>query len=78
VLIHKATARKPAGYIRIDVPDGKPIEHDTLQCVHCEAHWVVQPGSGRRRGWCTKCNGPVCGQHNCWSCLPADVQVYGE
>lgn len=64
------------GYIRIDRPDGKPIERDTLQCVHCDKHWIVEPGSGRQRGWCVKCNGPVCGAERCMrECRPAEILI---
>jgi len=72
------TVRRPAGYVRIDSPDGPPVERDTLQCVHCEKHWLVMPGSGRKRGWCMRCNGPSCGAKECMECRPADVLVYGE
>lgn len=41
----------------------------TLQCVHCNAHWDVQPGSGIVRGFCLKCMGPVCGP-KCVECRP--------
>lgn len=45
---------------------------DTLQCVHlCQQHWIVTPGSGIERGWCSYCNGPVCGQEACMAeCKP--------
>jgi hypothetical protein len=58
------------GYIRIDDPDAKVIEADTLQCVHCGGHFAVVRGSGRTRGWCMKCNGPHCGAAGCWECRP--------
>lgn len=67
------------GYIRVDNPEGPPLERDTMQCVHCEKHWIVEPGSGKHRGWCLKCNGPVCGAHFCMTtCRPADVLIYGD
>lgn len=71
------TVKKPAGTIII-VGDGPTIERDTLQCVHCMKHWVVQPGSGRRRGWCTRCNGPLCGAQECFTCVPFIAKVEGE
>jgi len=55
-----ATAAKPAGVVVTATASGRVVEADTLQCVHCGMHWIVEPGSGRRRGWCTKCNGPLC------------------
>lgn len=48
--------------------DGKHVA-DTIQCVHCAKHWVPQPGSGIRRGFCMKCMGPVCGVQ-CERCYP--------
>jgi hypothetical protein len=71
------TVRKPSGTIII-VGDGPVVEHDTLQCVHCMKHWIVQPGSGRRRGWCTHCNGPLCGDKKCFTCVPFMKKIEGE
>jgi hypothetical protein len=76
--MYDLTARRPAGHIII-VGDGPKIEADTLQCVHCGKHWVVVRGSGRRRGFCMRCNGVTCGAHDCETrCEPEDVKVYGE
>lgn len=58
---------RPAGAILVD---GRQVA-DTLQCVHCGGHWVPQKGSGRVRGWCTRCQGPVCGL-SCARCLPLE------
>jgi len=55
-----ATANKPAGVIITATSSGRVIEADTLQCCHCGMHWMVVRGSGRLRGWCSKCNGPLC------------------
>jgi hypothetical protein len=49
---------------------GSVIERETACCVHCRAHWIVEPGSGRTRGWCWKCAGPTCGSPDCDRCLP--------
>lgn len=65
------TALRPKGNIVVAGPDGT-IEGDTLQCVHCGVHWVVRPGSGRRRGFCTKCGGPTCGRQGCEFCIPLE------
>lgn len=40
------------------------------QCVHCNAQFVVQRGSGTKRGFCMKCMGPLCGKEECFECLP--------
>jgi hypothetical protein len=56
--------------ILIDPGADKPIsEVGTLQCCHCGGHWAPQPGSGRVRGWCQRCQGPVCGP-DCAECIP--------
>lgn len=52
------------------------INQDTLQCPHCGMHWVPQPGSGRRRGYCFKCSGVLCGRGKCAAeCIPQEAQV---
>jgi len=73
------TVRRAAGHITIVDPERPTIEHDTLQCMHCQRHWIVRPGSGRQRGWCLKCNGPLCGVEQCMKeCVPFMAKVYGE
>lgn len=58
--------RNPAGNIRIIPHDGsKEQQGDTLQCCHCGAVWMPVPGSGKRRGYCAKHAGPLCGQDAC-------------
>jgi hypothetical protein len=52
---------KPDGYIIIDGQE----RAQTLKCRHCGGHWIVLKGSGIRRGWCIKCNGPLCGKEKC-------------
>ena len=65
------TALRPAGYSMITEPEKTIIEEDTLQCVHCGCHWQVKPGSGNVRGFCGKCNGPICGA-KCLECVPIE------
>ena len=51
-------------------------EGQTLTCVHCGGMWEVKPGSGRRRGWCLRCNGPTCGSQECSAhCVPWERQM---
>ena len=69
----KWTALRPKGTSILSGPDGV-IEADTLQCVHCGCHWQVQPGSGKRRGFCSRCTGPVCGPQ-CSECVPMERQL---
>jgi len=64
---------REAGLITILDPGAdRPVaEIPTLQCVHCGGHFPVQPGSGKIRGYCTRCRGPVCGP-KCAKCVPAE------
>jgi hypothetical protein len=64
---------KEAGLLTIiDPGSDKPLlEVASLQCVHCGCHWVPQPGSGKVRGFCTRCHGPVCGP-GCAECVPTE------
>jgi hypothetical protein len=65
------TTRKPKGYFTITGPMGMEDEGETLMCVHCQMHWQVKPGSGTKRGYCMRCNGPTCGRRPCEKrCVP--------
>lgn len=64
-----------SGYATWSHPDQPLIERDTLQCKHCQVTWVVQPGSGNQRGWCTLCAGPTCGAAQCQSCVPFEKKL---
>jgi hypothetical protein len=44
-----------------------------LQCVHCQGLWEVKPGSGKRRGFCLRCNAPTCGRAGCDRCKPWEM-----
>ncbi len=68
------TVLRPAGYVKITHPEGAIFEADTLQCVHCGSHWQVSPGSRKIRGFCSRCNGPVCGP-KCKECVPHEQQL---
>lgn len=60
---------RPSGVLITTPWDGGPEVHeDTIQCVHCHAHWVYHPGSGITRGFCTRCNGFICGP-KCAECV---------
>ena|SRR3990167_644296 len=52
---------------------GKIVTVGTVQCCHCMRIWHVQPGSGRRRGICTRCSahgpGITCGRKECDTCI---------
>lgn len=53
--------RKAHGMI---IRDGKEIA-STLQCPHCNAHFVSMAGSGIKRSWCPNCNAVTCGKKEC-------------
>lgn len=72
--IPRCTVLRPNGYMVSTSPEEGIVEADTLQCVHCGCHWTVEPGSGKRRGYCSRCNGPVCGS-KCKACIPAEQQL---
>ncbi len=57
--------RKPDGYTKTTGPYGEIVDADTLQCSHCGCHFEVVAGSGKLRGFCTRCMGYVCGQPFC-------------
>ena len=69
--MRKNTRLRPAGYAVTTDPETKIVEEDTLQCVHCGCHWQVKPGSGIVRGFCGRCNGPICGE-KCLECVPIE------
>lgn len=49
----------------------------TVACVHCGMHFPVRPGSGKVRGFCTRCMGPVCGP-GCAECVPIERRLDNE
>lgn len=76
MLTKTSTAGRPAGHTEITWDDGRKVEGDTLQCAHCGQHWIVRPGSGRQRGWCLKCSGPLCGKQGCLErCYPMEKRL---
>lgn len=55
---------------------GELQEGQTLSCVHCQFTWVLVKGSGRKRGFCTKCMGYTCGKRECeTACVPAERRI---
>ena len=56
--------RRPSGHILMD----DKVVCDTVQCVHCSAHYVWITGSKRIRGFCSNCNGLTCGSPKCDAC----------
>jgi hypothetical protein len=67
--------RESGSLIIADPGADRPIaEAATIQCVHCGRHWVARPGSGRIRGFCLRCHGPICGP-GCAECVPIEQQL---
>lgn len=64
--IPKLALLKPHGAL---LDDGREVA-DLLQCCHCQYTWQVQPGSGRRRGFCFRCDQVTCGKPECMVCMP--------
>lgn len=56
---------KAAGLITILDGHGGKKEQEFLMCVHCQFMWVPVKGSGRKRGFCLKCNGVTCNTEAC-------------
>jgi hypothetical protein len=64
------SVRRPSGAILLD---GQHVA-DTVHCVHCGGHFIMQKGSGIERGWCHNCNGMVCGR-KCATCMPLEKMI---
>ena len=47
----------------------------TKQCPHCGGHFIMQKGSGKIRGYCTKCGGITCGKLECCACVPFEKKL---
>ena len=56
------------------VVDGRQVG-STEQCPHCGGHFLSVKGSGKRRGWCTKCYAKTCGNPLCDICIPMAVAL---
>lgn len=67
---------KESGRIIVSEPgvDRAIDEYGTAQCVHCGGHFPIKPGSGKIRGFCSNCNGPICGPA-CAKCVPAEQEI---
>lgn len=58
--------------ISTPIDSDRKVERQTVQCVHCARVWLWQPGSGRKRGFCLRCNGLTCGGAACDHCVPIE------
>ncbi len=62
----------PHGWFEFFNDWGDRKEGETFMCVHCGSHNIVSPGSGKLRGFCTRCGGYVCGP-TCLECVPREL-----
>ena len=67
---------REAGLITIADPgmDRALSEVKTAQCCHCGGHFPFGPGHTKDRGWCYRCNGPICGA-GCLDCVPQEAML---
>ena len=63
--------RKPAGVILMD---GVEIA-STLQCPHCNSHFISRPGSGALRSYCMLCSAVTCGAQRCLEHFPFEKKL---
>lgn len=66
---------KPDGFVETTGLYGELTRGETVCCVHCRHHWIVEPGSGKRRGWCMPCGGYTCGRVECDACVPYEQRL---
>lgn len=72
----KHSVLKPHGILIINDPAlPHEVQIDYLKCVHCGRMWRVEPGSGRRRGFCTRCMQVTCGNPACEACVPEERKL---
>lgn len=64
--------RRPHGTIFIG---DKQVGH-SMQCPHCNAHFLSRKGSGAHRSWCNNCAAVTCGKKECVEkCAPWEKQM---
>lgn len=66
---------KYAGEVEYIGLDGKSTVRGIKQCCHCGGHWVVRPGSGNHRGFCTNCMGDICSDHCAKRCHSYEAKM---
>lgn len=62
---------KPHGFIL----EAGIVVADTFQCCHCNAHFQMRRGSGKRRGFCMNCDQVHCGEPGCCVCVPFEKKL---
>lgn len=65
--LQRTSPKRVAGSIVITGPllSGQVSEYETRMCIHCQMHFLIEPESGQKRGFCTNCNGVTCGKVKC-------------
>lgn len=63
--------RKAKGYF---IVDGREVAA-TLQCCHCNAHFLSVRGSRIIRGFCMRCYSITCGKKECDVCIPFEKKI---
>lgn len=71
----EVTNRKASGHWFAMGLAGELTEGQTLTCCHCQHAWVLVKGSGKARGFCTRCMGYTCGAPACLGCVPAEQRL---
>lgn len=71
----EVSSLRPHGVLIASDPDGGETQYDTKQCCHCNHHFVMQKGSGRKRGFCRGCMQVTCGSPACDRCLPWEKKM---
>jgi hypothetical protein len=71
ILSKVQTVRKPHGAL---ILEGQQVA-DTLTCCHCGKMWIPIKGSGKLRGFCTKCGDVTCGLECQGLCIPMEKRL---
>ena len=76
VMLRHSDRRHKSEFI-ITYPDQPAEGGEMLMCAHCAMHFRVEPGSGRKRGYCFRCAGVTCGvKRSCETrCRPWEAQI---
>lgn len=71
-----SNAANPVGIRQVGsiLIDGREVAN-TVECCHCNGHFLFTRGSGVRRGWCQRCMRMTCGNPACDPCRPWEQQM---
>lgn len=70
----RGTYLQDDGYtIKTDRETGKELHGSTRQCIHCGGHFEYIPG--KIRGYCQNCDGWLCGQGPCQTCVHVEQRL---